>query len=46
MRFNGEFISAETGEEETLTYITRSEAMSYLRKMGDGDALVLNAVPE
>jgi hypothetical protein len=41
--FSGEFISVETGEEEQV-YATRvDDVTSIIRKMKDGDSLVLNA---
>lgn len=44
--YNGEYISAETGEEKTFTVCTLADVMLKLRAMKDGDALVINASEE
>jgi hypothetical protein len=44
--FNGEFVSAETGEEESVYARGLIEATRLVRKMKDGDSLVLNANEE
>lgn len=40
--YTGEFISAETGEEEPFYNISYNEVMRLLKKMVDGDSLVIN----
>lgn len=40
--YNGEFVSAETGEEEAFYGFSYDEVMRLLRKMKDGDSLVIN----
>lgn len=42
-RFDGEFISAETGDEEVFGDLTHMEVVHKLRSMKDGDAIVVNA---
>jgi hypothetical protein len=44
--FSGEFVSAETGEEETFHAKTTAEVRTMLLNMKDGDALVLNCRAE
>lgn len=45
-KFDGEFISAETGDEETFGGLTHMEVVQKLRTMKDGDSLVANAREE
>jgi hypothetical protein len=45
-KFDGEFISAEQGTEEPFAGITTTQVLARLRRMKDGDSLVLNAREE
>lgn len=44
--FNGEFISAETGEDEAIHCTSLGQVYNLVRKMKDGDSLVINASEE
>lgn len=41
--FSGEYVNAETGDEEQLHAISLGAARKLINKMREGDALVLNA---
>lgn len=43
---SGEFVDGETGEEKQFFGKSKSEVANMVRKMKDGDTLVLNAQEE
>jgi hypothetical protein len=43
MQWTGELIDGDTGEEDMVFCQSTQEVLSIVRKMKDGDALVLNA---
>lgn len=46
MRYDGEYIDVETGQEAPFSYSRYANIVSLLRRMKDGDALVINAREE